>query len=698
MSSIKQVQDLEKQNERIRRENSTLRRLISEKDGPMEDVAENMEHMPLPLHLPAVGAEPRRRKRPAPIHDMSRARANLLGFSKGAWKPPAPFRQAVVSSLFDVQRPELPPIATTKRLLDSYLSSTHSMFPILHLRVFEQGIDEMYRPGNLQNVPLSFLSTFFAVLALGSLFTPDAPVDRSYRAAELLNLSRRVMDPWNNHFVLDDARALFLQGMCLTEMNLKSAAWTCVGNAVRVAQDLGLHSECGPWPVIEGEMRRRTWWCIYILERSLAVDSGRPLLIDDSDCDVSLPAGVDDAYIHDNGMTVPQGAEPLTHSLLALINVVRSYGALQKTLVAASVIAPTRLSTFDQHFAACMRTFPVACDPSSQVPLSPHLLNPLIYLLNARMLLHRHNLSPACPPDVRLAAIEQCTHTALETAALLTRTTPQFPDGATALLAAHMFRCALFLLLVGHLDAASACIRALAALGPRRDSVAAYGRFLALFTTVLSGKKTEYATYLARTPQTPAPIPGRPPPNPLQDALFRDEELLAYVSADLQAAMETGWVWAGGERDAQTAQTAAPWTLRPVDAAASPKDNAAAANSSRGGAGTLFSLEARTGLSEEEARDWGGWERLEGLIRGLASGSTTPTAPTSAGPWAAAHATPQPPPNTTLPPLVKLEPGAAPGTSSTGNAVGNGSGSSGGSPTGIGKTKNQERISIANII
>lgn len=701
MSSIKQVQDLEKQVTRIQSENKVLRRMIETgKDG------QDSEGMELPLQLPGIGQDPRRKKRPAPIHDLSRVRANLLSVSKGVWKPPAQYRQPLASKLFDAPRPDLPPLQTTKQLLDTYFIFTHSMFPIFHWRTLEQGIEAMYRAENTQNVPASFLSTFFAVLALASLFVPDAPVERSYRGAEFLEVSRKLIDPWNNNFVLDDARTLVLHSLFLNEMNLKSAASNCLGNAVRVAQDIGLYSESGPWPVIEGEMRRRTWWTIYVLDRTFALDMSRPPLIDDADCDVSLPAGVDDAYINDHQIAVPPGAEALTNSLLAVINVVRSYGSLHKAL-SSPVIAPTRLSTFDQHFAACLRTFPQACDPGSQVTLSPHLLNPLIYLLHARLLLHRHHLAPSCPPDVRMTAIEQCTHTALETASILTRTTSQLPDGATALLASHVFRCALFLLLAGPLDAATACVRTLAAIGPRRDITVSCGRFLAFFATMVANKKSEYASYIARTgPPPPSTASGRPSSNPVQDALLRDEELLVYVSADLQAASETGWVWAGGDREAHAAQTASPVTLRNASTGAG------------SATGTLFSAEARTGLSEEESRDWGGWDRVEGLIRGLASGSTTPTAPpASAGPWA--HATPTMPvpsaaSSVTLPPPpsmqpIKLEPGIgghqqqqqplpslpppiAPGPS---NAA---PGSSGNSPTNGGKTKSQDRISIANII
>lgn len=707
MSSIKQVQDLEKQVNRIQSENKVLRRMIETgKDGQDSDGVE------LPLHLPSIGAEPKRKKRPSPMHDLSRVRVNLLSVAKGVWKPPAQYRQPVVSKLFDTPRPDLPPLQTTKQLLDTYFVSSHSMFPILHWRTFEQGIEAMYRAENTQTVPTSFLSTFFAVLALASLFVPEAPVERSYRGAEFLEISRRLIDPWNNHFVLDDARTLVLHSIFLNEMNLKSAASNCLGNAVRVAQDIGLHSESGPWPVIEGEMRRRTWWTIYILDRTFALDLSRPLMIDDADCDVSLPAGVDDTFIHDGGMTVPAGAEPLTNSLLALINVVRSYGALHKAL-SSPIIAPTRLSSFDHHFNACLKTFPPACDPNSQVALSPHLLNPLIYLLHARLLLHRHHLAPSCPSDVRLTAVEECTRTALETARILTRTTPQLPDGATTLLVSHIFRCTLFLLLAGPLDAATACVRTLAAIGPRRDITVSCGRFLAFFATMVANKKSEYASYMARSgPSIPG---GRPSSNAVQDALVRDEELLVYVSGDLQAAAETGWVWAGGDREAQAAQTATPITLR-----------TAASTGAGAATGTLFSVEARTGLDEDESRDWGGWERVEGLIRGLASGSTTPTAPpASAGPWA--HATPTPPgpppsASLTLPPpgpppptahqhqqhVIKLEPGVGqqqqplpplPPPSQPGPSNANaGSASSGNSPTSGGKTKSQDRISIANII
>ncbi|KAH6621437.1 fungal-specific transcription factor domain-containing protein [Chaetomium sp. MPI-SDFR-AT-0129] len=617
MSSIKQVQDLEKQMERVRRENNSLRRMLQERDGRQFEMdVDGVEQ--LPLQLPDVGQQPKRKKRPAAVHDLARVRSNLRGFSRGIWKPPAPYRQSAAPDLREFQS-LLPPRAVTEGLLRSYYSSIHSMAPILHWNTFTQTVDGLYRAVNPLRVSPAFMSVLFAVLAVGRLFTPETDQNRTYSATQLLETTQTLLDPWSNEFELDNARALLLIATALNELNLKSAAWSWLGRAVKVAQDLGLYTEPTLSSFVEAEMRRRTWWVIYILDRTLSLELGKPMLIDDSDCDVALPAALDDHHLTDRGQRFPDGAEGHTHSLLAVVNVARSYTALSRAL-SSPVIAPTRLATFDQHFASCRRAFPAACNPTSTGILMPGVLNPVIYLLHARLLLHRHNLLPSCPPDVRLIAIEQCMHTAVETASLLARTqAASVAETATALFATHVFRCTLFLLLTGYFDQASECIRALAAINDYRDVAVPCGRYLAFFVSALASRREEIVTYLSQAPAPspshhpsspygpppPPPVAQRPSPAAVHDALLRDEELIAYVSADLQAGMETAWVWAGSsEREGPT----------PLPAV---------------GKHSLFSAEARSGLTNEERWDWGpgvaGWERLENSMRRLASGEMGPT-------------------------------------------------------------------------
>lgn len=668
MSSIKQVQDLEKQIERVRRENSSLRRMLSERDGQMDIDMEGSDHLPFPI--PEINSNPKQRKRAIPNHDPARERANFRNFSKGLFKPPMPFRQPPSSILFDPPLPQLPPKPATTALLHSYYGALHVMMPLLHWPTLQHDVEELYQPGGIQRAPKSWLSLFFAVLAVGSLFSTDSHPDRTYRAAEFLEVSRSLTDPWNNDFDLDSVRASLLIFISLYELNLRSAAWTWLGGVVRAAQDLGLHLETGTRSRLDADMRRRVWWAIYIVDKMTALELGRPALIHDSDCDVALPEPIDDHFLSPEGPVHPVNVEPLTHSLHVIINVVRSIPAIAQAS-ASTPIAPTRLSTFDAHFAVCQRAFPAACDPSSNLPIPPHMLMPLAYLLSTRLLLHRHNLSPACPPGVRNVAIEQCTHTAIETALLIGRTNASLADTANTLLTQHMFRSALFLVLTGHNEYAATCVRALKSIDARRDVAIPCGRFISFFVSIVSSKRAEFAAYYPRS----IPVQGyqqQPPTSQaVQERLLADEELLTYVSADLQAGSETSWIWAGADRDA--------------------------AISSPPAGGGLTRVENRTGLAQEELQDWGGWDRLDGLLRGA---PTPVPAPAAAGPWNAAPAyTPPAHPQSlppalppTLPPIKMEVSPSIPRPSTTGPE------SAGNSPVPGAAKRNTERISIANII
>ncbi|KAG6146802.1 hypothetical protein E4U10_004460 [Claviceps purpurea] len=107
----------------------------------------------------------------------------------------------------------------------------------------------------------------------------------------------------------------------------------------------------------------------------MAAEMGHPFLIDDADCDVSLPLAVDDQYLQKDGPRVPGGAEMPTHSLLAVIHVVRSYTGLVNALE-RPVLSAAQLATFDAHCKQCLGTFPSACELASTVALAPHFLPP----------------------------------------------------------------------------------------------------------------------------------------------------------------------------------------------------------------------------------------------------------------------------------------------------------------------------------
>jgi len=483
--------------------------------------------------------------------------------------------------------------------------------PLLHWPTFQEEYEEAYRIGSLQRIPPVWSSLFFGVLAVGVVFSTEPVVQRPHKGKEYMEMSRMLTDLWNDEFTIDHARGALLISIFLTEMNLKSAAWTWLGAAIRIAQDIGLHTETGPWPTIEGEMRRRVWWAIYVWDRLLSLEMGRPLLIEDADCDVSLPAAIDDHYIRDDGMHVSESAHSHTDLLLPAIHVVRSISQLSKTLK-SPVTALSTLATFDTHFRASLSAFPAAYHADSRDPLDPRSLSSIIALMNTRIILHRHNLSTACPPEIRANAMEQCLRAALDTAHLLSRASVPYHNAcligptASTMLATHIWRCTLILLFCVHFDAALVCIRTSAAIGTHRDVNVACGRNVAFFVGALIDKQRR----------------GR------RARDMADEELVAYVSGDVQAATDIGWVWQGSETGTALNQRAAGFV-----------------EAEREGGIT-------GSLSESERSDWGGWERVEGLVgvlvrgeeeRGYAQSQPQNQPPRSVGGYQAQQPPPPPP-------------------------------------------------------
>lgn len=50
-------------------------------------------------------------------------------------------------------------------------------------------------------------------------------------------------------------------------------------------------------PVFRSQMYCRIWWSIYVLDRRLAIESGRPYLIQDSNVDTALPLELTDEWL-----------------------------------------------------------------------------------------------------------------------------------------------------------------------------------------------------------------------------------------------------------------------------------------------------------------------------------------------------------------------------------------------------------------
>ena len=296
-------------------------------------------------------------------------------------------------------------------------------------------------------------------------------------------------------------------------------------------------------------------------------------MINDEDFDVEHPPLVDEDSPYSD---TTQPDQPTF--LIASSNLAR----LVKPLVLAyspQGISNDLLRSHAESLALCMQTFPNDLQLSSTTPLDPINLPAVTAFQNTCLLLYRQNLSPQCPQEQRLQAIDQCVNVACDTASFLRRcmcVQPQFADwhsrlaaSASTLLCTHLWRCILFTIHRGYHDASLTLIQSLATIGDSKGMVINCGRYISFFLRQILSRREESFS-------------------PAQ--LDTDEELLAYLSADLQSNARTAWIW-GETQDAGTQIRENPYF---------PESSPPPLNRHP---------------SEQERNDWGGWEYIERTVQ-----------------------------------------------------------------------------------
>ena len=112
-----------------------------------------------------------------------------------------------------------------------------------------------------------------------------------------------------------------------------SKAFALLSEAVTLSFDAGLHRSVEAYDgfdPIENEVRKRTFWCVYMWDKQAGAAFGRPPLLRLRDCDVSEPAVVDDEFITADGI----GQQPACTSsrMGAFVATLRYYVVLESVL------------------------------------------------------------------------------------------------------------------------------------------------------------------------------------------------------------------------------------------------------------------------------------------------------------------------------------------------------------------------------
>jgi hypothetical protein len=210
-----------------------------------------------------------RRVPPPVIKDFDHVRLNIRKHSRGIFDSPVHGRGHNVPSGSLNAFPDLPPRADFARLSHAYLYSLHEMYPVLHWPTFQQEVDQVYTSRSFQGSSQEWIGLFFAVMACGSLQSPQSPAGSpgmENGVSSYYDTAAHTIDPFRQHVSVTQATLTFLLTVFALESNMKSAGAIGLASSVRLVQLLRLDPEADK-NTLETEMRRRLWWSIYVLDR-----------------------------------------------------------------------------------------------------------------------------------------------------------------------------------------------------------------------------------------------------------------------------------------------------------------------------------------------------------------------------------------------------------------------------------------------
>ncbi|KAJ7776347.1 fungal-specific transcription factor domain-containing protein [Mycena metata] len=185
-------------------------------------------------------------------------------------------------------------------LIDLYFAHKNIYLPVLHRPSFERSVAD-----GLHTRDESFGAIVLLVCAIGARFSDDSRI--SPPPSQPLSCGWEFFDqlPLVVNHLFERPKLSDLQFYCLAtiflEFSLPSACWTFVGLGIRLAQDVGAHraQTFGGRPTIEGELWKRNFWVIVVLDRLVSAALGRSCAMHLEDFDAEMPLEVDDEYWED---------------------------------------------------------------------------------------------------------------------------------------------------------------------------------------------------------------------------------------------------------------------------------------------------------------------------------------------------------------------------------------------------------------
>lgn len=191
----------------------------------------------------------------------------------------------------------LPPTDIMHSLLDDYFDAVHWFSLVIYEPTFRKNLLSV-ADGLAYSSQKPFLILLAVVLGMGAWYrsqrTAVAAGDNDWRqmSAGLLKLVESYIVELMDQPSVTAAQICILFGSYCVYHGRPNLSFSLLGATIRISQAAGLHRDPSRGSFEEKEERKRVWWTIYTWDRFASITYGRPLGINDRDCNISMPADI----------------------------------------------------------------------------------------------------------------------------------------------------------------------------------------------------------------------------------------------------------------------------------------------------------------------------------------------------------------------------------------------------------------------
>lgn len=276
--------------------------------------------------------------------------------------------------------------------INQYFDTYHISYPIVHKPLFMAQFNEIIpQPSN------GWDSLMYIMAAIGSFMTAISPDENDDLILfEKAKRKLSIDDLETGNLVL--VQTLTLMSNYLQKRDRPNSGYNYLGLAVRMALGLGLHKqvdESSDDSLLNQEMKRRVWWCIYIFDCGQTITYGRPLGIPCAGIDTRLPLNILDTELTTLTTIIPKESDN-SPTIYTSVRLQSSFHLLTNSIYERIITDPFptsgQLLNWDhQYLQRWRKLIPAYFDQLATVPMSFKLAHAVLHwrYRNLRIIMYR---------------------------------------------------------------------------------------------------------------------------------------------------------------------------------------------------------------------------------------------------------------------------------------------------------------------